>query len=451
MGRAVFRMSHGSKMRRYEYLPVVAVVAVFAVLASVVAATTPAWEAPDEPDHVQNAQTIASGHWYRMDRGAGDEAHQAPLYYVGLAGWQRIWGAPVRQPPARDATAFFFPSRGIYRHQTARDSADHRFVLLLRISSILLGVATVLLTAFTARRLSDDPWTPAVAAAVIVGVPRFVFLSGVVNNDNLANTFGGLLTLLLVVFVLRYTPQGEHERERLWWTAAIGATVGLLVLTKASTIPLALAAVVAIVILRSSWRSLVTMLAVAAGSALAVCGWWLVQNQVRYGDPLAHRASIDYLGPIGGIGARVFGTPPILQLLFVDVPAKVYHSFWYNSGWGYFKWPTLAYIPFWLALVAALAGLFRVRRSARRTTDSPMIVLAAVVVTAFSAIWITSLSTDTYDGRVAFIGLPALACVAALGLERWKAPVPVRFVGPAIGVVGTMIAIRQDILTVPWR
>jgi 4-amino-4-deoxy-L-arabinose transferase-like glycosyltransferase len=444
-------MSHDSKMRRYERFAVVAVVAVFALLASVVAATTPAWEAPDEPDHVQNAQTIARGHWYRMERGAGDEAHQAPLYYVGLAGWQRIWGASVRKPPARDSRAFFSPSRGIYSHRTARDSADHRFVLLLRLSSVLLGAATVLLTAFTVRRLSDDPWTPAVAAAVVVGVPRFVFLSGVVNNDNLANTLGGLLTLLLVVFVLRYTPLGEHERGRLWWTAAIGATLGLLVLTKASTIPLALAAVVAIVILRSSWRSLMTMLAVTAGSALVVCGWWLVQNQVRYGDPLAHRASIDYLGPIGGLGPRVFRTPPMLRLLFADVPATVYHSFWYNSGWGYFRWPTLAYIPFWLALVAALAGLFVVRRNAHRPIGRPLAVLSVIVVAALSSVWITSLYADTYDGRLAFIGLPALACLAALGLERWRAPVALRFVGPAIGVVGTVIAIRQDILIVPWR
>src|SRR5262245_45375558 len=443
-------MGHDSKARGYERLAVVVVVAVFALLASVVAMTTPAWEAADEPHHVQNTETLASGHWYRMESGAGGEAHQAPLYYLGLAGWQRIWGISVREPPAAQATAFF-PERGIYRHQIARDSADHRFVLVLRLASIVLGAVTVLFAAATVRRLSDDPWTPAVAAAVVVGVPKFVFLSGVVNNDNLANTLGGLLTVLLVAFVLRYTPEGRHERRRLWWTAAIGATVGLLVLTKASTIPLALAAVVAIVILRSPWQKLVTMLAVAAGSSLAVCGWWLIQNQVRYGDPLAHRASIDYLGPIGGIGARVFGTPPMLGLLFVDVPAKVSHSFWYNSGWGYFKWPTLAYVPFWLALVAALAGLFLMRRNARGAIGRPLVVLSVIVVAAFSAVWITSLSTDTYDGRVAFIGLPALACLAALGLERWTAPIAVRFVGPGIGVVGTMIAIRQDILNVPWR
>jgi hypothetical protein len=91
------------------------------------------------------------------------------------------------------------------------------------------------------------------------------------------------------------------------------------------------------------------------------------------------------------------------------------------------------------------------RSNARRAIGRPLVVLSVIVVAALSSVWITSLSTDTYDGRVAFIGLPALGCLAALGLERWKAPVPVRFVGPAIGVVGTMVAIRQDILTVPWR
>jgi hypothetical protein len=60
--------------------------AVIALLASFAAVTTPAWEAPDEPDHAQNAQTLASGHWYRMERGAGQKARQAPLYY--LVGWR---------------------------------------------------------------------------------------------------------------------------------------------------------------------------------------------------------------------------------------------------------------------------------------------------------------------------------------------------------------------------
>jgi hypothetical protein len=80
-----------------------------------------------------------------------------------------------------------------------------------------------------------------------------------------------------------------------------------------------------------------------------------------------------------------------------------------------------------------------------------LIVLITIVAAALSAVWITSLSTGTYEGRLAFIGLPAVACLAALGLERRKAPVAVRLAAPAIGIVGTVVAIHQDILTVPWR
>ena len=75
----------GMDASRTGRIAVIGVVGIFALLSSVVAATTPAWEAADEPDHVLNAETLVSGHWYRMDKGAGLQAHQAPLYYVFLA------------------------------------------------------------------------------------------------------------------------------------------------------------------------------------------------------------------------------------------------------------------------------------------------------------------------------------------------------------------------------
>jgi 4-amino-4-deoxy-L-arabinose transferase-like glycosyltransferase len=431
---------------------VLVVVAIFVMLSSVVAVTTPAWEAADEPDHVTNVETLASGHWYRMERGAGYAAHQPPLYYLGLSAWQKVWGEPVRRPPSVAPTLFFL-ERGVFKHHTTRDSADHRFVLLLRLSSVLLGALTVLFAAATVRRLSSDPWTPAVAAAVVAGVPRFVFLSGVLNNDNLANALGGLLTLLAVVFVVRAPDAGS--RAQLWWTAALGAVLGLLVLTKLSTAPLAGGIVVAVLVTIGAWRERVKWLAVAAGSTLAVCGWWLVQNQVRYGDPLAARASHDYLEPIGGLGGNLaklgVGDLNPFQRIFVDVPRNVYHSFWYDSGWNQFRWSSPAYIAFWAALLIALAGLAIATQKSNRSIARPVLVLIALAVSALSAVWITSFQTTTFQARLAFTGLPAIGCLAALGLERWRAPVPLRFIGPVIGLVGTVIAIHQDILSVKWR
>jgi Dolichyl-phosphate-mannose-protein mannosyltransferase len=447
----------GMDASRAGRIAVLGVVGIFALLSSVVAVTTPAWEAADEPDHSQNVETLVGGHWYRMDQGAGLQAHQAPLYYLGLAAWQRVWGVPVRRPPHPARGGLVFLGVGRFEHRTLRDSADHRFVLLLRVSSVLLGVLTVLFAAATARRLSSDPWTPAVAAAIVAGVPKLVFLSGVVSNDNLANALGGLLTLLAVVFVLRAPDAGS--RARLWWTAALGAVLGLLVLTKLSTFPLVGGVVVAVVVAVRPWRERAQMLCVAAASTLAVCGWWLVQNQVRYGDPLAARASNDYLEPIGGLGLHLVngrlvlgpGERNLFGLLLIDVPRNVYHSFWYDSGWNQFKWSSPAYIAFWAALLFAIAGLAVARQRPQRSIARPVLVLITLAVTALSAVWITSFQTTTFEARLAFTGLPAIGCLAALGLERWKAPVPLRFIGPVIGVVGTVFAIQHDILNVNWR
>jgi hypothetical protein len=73
-------------------------------------------------------------------------------------------------------------------------------------------------------------------------------------------------------------------------------------------------------------------------------------------------------------------------------------------------------------------------------------VLAVLAVGALSAVWIVGLDTSSFQARVAFTGLPAIGCLAALGLERLPVPVALRFVGPALGVVGTVIAIRHDII-----
>jgi Dolichyl-phosphate-mannose-protein mannosyltransferase len=343
------------------------VVLAFVSLSLMVAILTPPWEAADEPDHVKNVETLATGGWYRMEQGARREAHQAPLYYLGLTAWQKLSRVPERTPPT---PAEYVPTeRGSFDHDTPRESGDRSLVRWLRLPSVLLGASTVLFTAATARRLSSDPWTPAVAAAIVAGVPTFVFLSGVVNNDNLANALAGLLTFTTVTFVVRARAESPHIR--LVWVAALGGTLGLLVLTKLSTLSLVLGVVVAIAVTSSSLRERVKLLGVAAAADLAVCGWWLVQNQVRYGDPFAARAAHDYLGPIGGIGGHFVGgrlvlgpdTSNPLKLLIVEVPSNVYRSFWYISGWNQFKWSSPVYTVFWVALLMAIAGLVLVGRS----------------------------------------------------------------------------------------
>ena len=418
------------------------VVCLFAMLSLFIAVATPAWEANDEPAHVQNVQTLVRGHSYRMEPGASKEAVQAPLYYLGLAAWQRLAGVPARDPAPVSVNSGYYVQRGLFRHDTPTDGADQRFVVLLRLPSVLLGVLTVLLTAVAARRLSSDPWTPTVAAAVVAGVPKMAFLSAVINNDNLSNALGSLLTLVVVIMVVQV---GAAWRIQVWRAAALGGLCGALVLTKVSTLPMALgAAVVVVVAAGGSWRRRFQLLVVICGVGLVVCGWWLVQNQVRYGDPLATNPPKAYLEQARG---RSLPASDIsLEQAFVTIPRGVYKSFWYTSGYNQYVWGTAAYRPLWLALVVALAGLAVRRRSSSGPPVAAVIALVTLAIGALSGIWMIGLKYQSFQARLAFMGLPAIGCLAALGLERLKLPPLLRFVGPALGLVGTVVAIHQHVI-----
>jgi hypothetical protein len=60
------------------------------------------------------------------------------------------------------------------------------------------------------------------------------------------------------------------------------------------------------------------------------------------------------------------------------------------------------------------------------------VVVALVVIagTALLSVWGAAFQTFSFQARYALFGLPAIAGLAALGLETWK--LPVRFVLPVM-------------------
>jgi hypothetical protein len=86
----------------------------------------------------------------------------------------------------------------------------------------------------------------------------------------------------------------------------------------------------------------------------------------------------------------------------------------------------------------------------RRSADSRgrLIVLITLVVAAFASVWIVAFNTAAYDPRLALLGLPPLVCLAAIGLVRWGLRFAVAF--PLIEFAGTLVAMQQNVLSVPW-
>ena len=311
----------------------------FVVLAAVIAIKTPAYESADEPGHVQNIETLVAGHWYGMNsqchyslakKGlvhcSGAEAHQAPLYYLLMAGWQRAVGIPthaLNTGPAQLNDVH----QGIFVNHSA---SAHRFLLWLRLPNVLLGALTVLFTFLAVCTLTSDPWTSVVGAAIVAYWPRFVFLSAFVTNDNLVDLLGAVLTYLSLRYLISPT------KGRL---VLVAATSGLLVTTKLSALPVALGVVFVLPLFPRLRPRLVSSLFLGVSTLVAVCGWYLVQNAVRYGDPLASRASRLYLEQVGGLGTVLspYRVASPFDLIFVKVPIRIWDGFWYTSGWNQFR------------------------------------------------------------------------------------------------------------------
>lgn len=424
--------SSGSPPLPFVPIALALIVFGFVVLASVVAYKTPAWQSSDEPEHVQNIETLVSGRWYGIDLDCkpnpltvelnscnGDEAQQAPLYYLLMAGWQKIAGLPPEVHP-----------------QLAQDVT---FLQWLRFGNILLGVGTVLMAFLAARVVARDRWTPLIAASLVAFFPGFLFLSAFVTNDNLVNLLGAILTYC----ALRFCRGGTTQ-----WMLATGGAFGLLVTTKLSVLPLA-PLIPLLAFLAPTWRRRGWLLACGLLSALAVSGWYLIQNWVRYGDPLARHASAIYLTRLNALGWEVWGYPiPYvvrnpLHLVFVNVPRIVVTKFWYESDWDVRHWSTTVGLVLTGVVVAVLLGLLHQRLSKR-----VLVALGVISVLSFSCVWFVAFQTNTYEPRYALVGLVAMITLVSLAVQRW--PVPVRWVLPAAGLVGCLVAVQQSVLGVHW-
>lgn len=431
---------------RARAVPLSAVLLAFATLALAILSLTPAYEANDEPDHMRNVQLLVSGQWYRIGPGGGYEPHQPPLYYLGLAGLQKALSLP---PSFQDTEGSLGTlADGLYEHE--HGDAQRRYALL-RLPSIVLGLVTVYLT-FRIGLLAGLRRQHAIAAAALTAfIPRFTFLSSVVNNDNLAAALGSLVIFLGFQCVNHVRAGRRPSTAQL---VALGVAAGASLLTKLSVAPVLLA-VAAVVVWEARRSGQLRRLMVAGAVAVVVSAPIFVSNQVRYGDPLAARQSVEQFKP---------WVPSLVDVnhsanwYVQKVGAGFLHSFWYTSGLNQFRWRAIMYVPFWGLALVGIIGAFvgpRLWRGHQPDKEETLAMansgvtaarLLVVWLAGVSAVWILATSTTQWQARVSYPSLSAFSVLVMLGYRRLRLPRWAMWVLPALCLFGVVYAIRTDII-----
>ncbi|NDJ74618.1 MAG: DUF2142 domain-containing protein, partial [Chloroflexi bacterium] len=165
---------------------------------------------------------------------------------------------------------------------------------LVRSLSILMGLGTVWLTYLLGRELFPDRTAIAVAGAALVAfTPMFVFISAVINNDNLSTLLATLLLLLIVRLLKRETPPGYTQYVVLGLAAGAGMLakfqIGFL-------LPLIALALLIISIRERDWRPVVIGGAISGGLTILIAGWWYWRNYDLYGDATGINIFLDIVG-----------------------------------------------------------------------------------------------------------------------------------------------------------
>lgn len=424
---------------------------------------TPIMEASDELWHYPMVQYIAD-HWSLPVQEPGvetawrQEGSQPPLYYLtgALLTW---WIDTSDLPDVRRINPH--ADNGVIRQDGNTNLIVHTdrermawggatlAIHIIRLASVAMGAGTVYLTYRLCRAVwPSEGWLALAAGGLTASNPMFCFVSGSVNNDNLAMLLGAAGIWLIVRLVARHS--GDVPQGRPVWrqdVAVLGIVLGLAVLTKSSTaalLPLTALAVSFIAWRRRSWWHWLSGGVVTAGLVIAIAGWWFARNAILYdGD----WTGIDRFMVILG-----YRDPPATLRQLWDERRGFMMAYWGLFGGVNVPMPDWIYHVLNGSVVAALAGLLLtvarrfwdrvVRGHTPRQPGSARAVEAALLVlwpAAVALLWVSwALRTWSSQGRLVFTAISAWSTWHAVGLgrlvpRRWSALAPGLL---AVGMLG---------------
>ncbi len=264
--------------------------------------------------------------------------------------------------------------------------------------------------------------------AVVGFVPGFLVSAATVHHDSWVAALGALGIWRAFAYL-------RNPRLRMLALAAV--LFGLAALTKASMLALMLLLPLAVGLVwwrDGAGRQRLRDVSVAVVVFAVVVGWWLVRNQVLYGDPLGW--GVFLASPLWPVDQRPINLMTILAELVDEwAPGS---SFWRTLVFGagqmtFGQWPWLA-----AAFVAVLGGKVALailgygrRGTARLWGANALFAIGAVGLVAATIVRY-SLSFPGPNGRYLFPALPVIALGAVLG---WRALLSKLALKPIAGLV----------------
>ncbi|MCA0452804.1 MAG: glycosyltransferase family 39 protein [Chloroflexi bacterium] len=426
----------------------------YVLLATVYSVVTPIFEASDELWHYPMVKYMADNGLQLPPQDPAvpapwrQEGSQPPLYYMMaavLTGWidtSDMENARRVNPHADIGIVRPDGNANMMVHRTEAEAFPWRgttlAVHIARFFSIVLGLGTVIVTYLLTREIfPEQPVIALGAAALNAFIPMFLFISGSVNNDNLSNLLGNVLTLLIVKLLKTRT----LPHWRLYALLGVCSGAGLLAKLNLGFFMPVIALGLLILSLRlKNWRPLVVGGVISGGLTILIAGWWYWHNWQLYNDPTGLNMFLQIVGR---------------RAIFANM-AQIWserHSFT-QAYWGFFggvnvPMPEALYLLLNIIGGIGLLGAFvfvayiivRRRWSLERWLPA-LITLLWPVVTFISYLRWTA-ETPASQGRLIFVAISAISMWMVVGWTWWQ---PARLQSYVTGIIGLFFALIAAVI-----
>jgi len=403
----------------------------YLVLALTYSVTIPVFEVSDELWHFPMVDYLARNGFQLPIQDAANvgiwrqEGSQPPLYYMLaaalIAGVDRSDLAEVRRQNPHADIGIVRPDGNANMMVPPLNWGTRTFektllsVQVVRLFSIVLGLGTVLLTYAIARELfPNDPYLALVAAGLNAFLPMFLFISASVNNDNLSNLLGNLLTLLTIrLFKMRAVPR--------WQTFVVmGSVLGCGLLAKLNLVfwlPVLAGGLLITSLRLRSWRVILVGSITIIGLASLIAGWWYIRNWQLYGDPTGINVFLEIVGR---------------RAIPANIPQLWSERFSFTqSFWGFFGGMNVAMPVEVYSLLDAvgLAGLIgslvflMVMISRRRYAYTEWMAFGITIIwplVTFLSLLRWTAETPASQGRLIFGALSSICVWIVVGVFWWQ-------------------------------
>lgn len=403
----------------------------YLVLALTYSVTIPVFEVSDELWHFPMVDYLARNGFQLPIQNAANvgiwrqEGSQPPLYYMLaaalIAGVDRSDLAEVRRQNPHADIGIVRPDGNANMMVPPLNWGTRTFektllsVQIVRLFSIVLGLGTVLLTYAIARELfPNDPYLALVAAGLNAFLPMFLFISASVNNDNLSNLLGNLLTLLTIrLFKMRAVPR--------WQTFVVmGSVLGCGLLAKLNLVfwlPVLAGGLLITSLRLGSWRVILVGSITIIGLASLIAGWWYIRNWQLYSDPTGINVFLEIVGR---------------RAIPANIPQLWSERFSFTqSFWGFFGGMNVAMPVEVYSLLDAvgLAGLIgslvflMVMISRRRYAYTEWMAVGITIIwplVTFLSLLRWTAETPASQGRLIFGALSSICVWIVVGVFWWQ-------------------------------